>query len=509
MHVCNLNVTADCHVNPQDFGYTGQFVHGNFQGGDLTYRNLRLRAPCPSGSITLMRTAVIEHQLLDWVPRMNETWQRTYRFSHPITFPRSILGSIKKNQGLMNKYRGGSWASTSLGLAPRRVAEVDFDPAKDISLLNTSSAQAHLLYAGHASMRDENHPDHMRDAILALLGDYDNSDQAPVEARYRQQRDAGKCRGTDKELRAVLERHPIRRPTASRTPVLDPTVVPTPIQVAKFAANFPLPTTTRDEGDLKKWWFEVRQANALSEQEYLANPQRRFSTPTVTSPTVTPIGQEISFLEGPNSLTSKEISTAKRKGKAPVYAAGYAEEAAPAPVAAGAATRPVIRHTVPWILKWNGSRLEIMPQDIARALVARNRRRGPIEAQRFLEVEISKKRVGVFLMPETWMPGQRAEDSQGRNRTAEFINFLWADQTRNPGSPPDPPQVYTVTCKASELPQQFAYLATKTHRTLKSLTAWDYWGPPISTPSGSSAREPIVISSPEMSMGSSSATGPS
>ncbi|KAJ3164019.1 hypothetical protein HDU88_005672 [Geranomyces variabilis] len=87
--VVNFNVTVDCHMNSNDMGFTSQFVHGHFTGGDITFRNASFRAPQPSRTMVFLRTAILEHAVLDWSPPAGADWADCYRFSHPVTFPKA------------------------------------------------------------------------------------------------------------------------------------------------------------------------------------------------------------------------------------------------------------------------------------------------------------------------------------------------------------------------------------------------------------------------------------
>ncbi|KAI8824887.1 uncharacterized protein EV422DRAFT_564216 [Fimicolochytrium jonesii] len=233
MCLMNNNVTVDCHVNPNNHGFTVQYVHASFSAGDLPFRNLHLCADTPSGTITLVRTQLAEHTVLDWGPLPGWSWLNTWRFSQPTTTPRDVLHahSRKELRESWVKYRGGSWPTLGLNIAQRPKADVNFDPQSQLETLKTSLRESPDIYIGHASIAsgDEiGNPDQFNEDRRNMLSRYTAGvdDFAPI-ARLKQQEAARRAHSSlaasehatiDDILDAIVARYPTTPPTSPPQP---------------------------------------------------------------------------------------------------------------------------------------------------------------------------------------------------------------------------------------------------------------------------------------------------
>ncbi|KAI8820213.1 uncharacterized protein EV422DRAFT_506929 [Fimicolochytrium jonesii] len=194
MWVINFNVAVDCHVNPNNHGFTVQYVHGSFSAGDLPFRNLHLRADTPSGTITLVRTQLVEHTVLDWGPLAGRSWTNTWRFSQPTTTPWDVLHahSRKKLWESWAKYRGGSWPTRGLNIAQRPKADVNFDPQSQLETLKTSLQDSPDICISHASIASGNaigNPDQFNEDRRSMMSCYTVGvdDFAPIACLKQQE----------------------------------------------------------------------------------------------------------------------------------------------------------------------------------------------------------------------------------------------------------------------------------------------------------------------------------
>ncbi|KAI8825679.1 uncharacterized protein EV422DRAFT_503065 [Fimicolochytrium jonesii] len=233
MCVINFNVTVYCHVNPNAHGFTVQYIHGSFSAGDLAFCNLHLRADTPSGTITLVRTQLAEHTVLDWGPLPGRSWTNTWRFSQPATTPQDVLHahSRKELRESWAKYRGGSWPTQGLNIAQRPKADVNFDSQSQLETLKTSLQELPDIYIGHTSIASGDgmgNPDQFNEDRRNMLSRYTAGvdDFAPI-ARLQQQETACRAHATlaasehatlDDILDAIVARYPTTPPTSPPQP---------------------------------------------------------------------------------------------------------------------------------------------------------------------------------------------------------------------------------------------------------------------------------------------------
>jgi hypothetical protein len=469
MCVVNFNVTADCHVNPRDLGFTLQVVHGRFQGGDLAFRNLGLRAPTPSGSITMVRTQRIEHTVLDWGPRTGETWNETYRFSHPVTMPRDMVGSSLCNKELWDRYRGGSWAATSGGIVRRDKANVSFDPAAETTLLSTAANLRGILYVGHAHVQEgEERADHMRQPIERILGDYQRpADTIGPEGRIQQQDNAGRAYRdiqsnpaltVDTALQAILREFPSTIPRATPPapePLVPRDLMPTPAEMIRFQQVLPLPTAD-DNRSIMDWWYEVRIRHAEARQEAREHPQRQFRGPTAEHPTISAIGSEI-------SLTTT-----------PVVDLTGIEETRTNVVLRSVRSQAQFTNRAEWVFKYDMSAfvLEILPLDVALDVVRTTRRAAVPVAMAWLRSLATTERIVLIeRMPDNWDP-TRPTPRVFPGDPEELVNWVSRTWAATPNAR-QANRIYILPIQPTDLHPAILHLARPVG--LASFTRWDYW----------------------------------
>jgi hypothetical protein len=461
MEVINFNVSTDCHVNPNDHGYTIQYVHGRFSGGDLAFRNLQLRAPCPSTTITMIRTQTTEHALLDWVPRdgNGESWDNTYRFSHPVTMPRRVVGSIIVNKDRADIIRGGSWAFTRTHVMARRMADMDFNPNSEVELLNTSSRMAPYTYIGHATLRNDENPDHLRDAHRRMLRDYETpQDVVGPEGRKRQQDHALDVVPTTATLTALITKYPAQIPVAGLPPTLPDIprdIDPTPLELIRYQHVIPLPTKSTPAA-IRKWWYEVRVRNAEAARELQARTggPHYNQEPAVHHPTRTAIEIDLTYGEEEppaGETTTIEATAAVQKAK-------------------GALTAEPVHLTSLWVFKYNGEELELMTR--TRALELFTQHSGmpsPTACEGLLEDLLVAESLQQYRLPTDWTPGMTVPTSHP-TEMSEYIDSIWTMENH--------PQAYRggwkITRDVSELPATLTPLARRTgYRSILDWTMWD------------------------------------
>jgi hypothetical protein len=188
--VANGGLSADCHTDPKDAGYTIQFVHGNYTKGAIAFPGLRVSVELPSGSISAMRTQRLEHLVLDFDRKPNVNWEHTYRYSHPVTFPSGMFSSFHAHRREWEEQRFGF-----LGQASRRewvalgAVRTDFNPADDLPVLDRTA----IPPAGGPYMHNED-PDGpgvlqstLTREYLRLALDYTRDRREALEDRIREQ----------------------------------------------------------------------------------------------------------------------------------------------------------------------------------------------------------------------------------------------------------------------------------------------------------------------------------
>ncbi|KAI8816355.1 uncharacterized protein EV422DRAFT_571922 [Fimicolochytrium jonesii] len=301
MCVINFNVTVHCHVNPNDHGFTVQYVHGSFSAGDLAFRNLHLCADTTSGTITLVHAQVEEHTVLDWGPLPGRSWTNTWRFSQPTTTPRDVLHahSRKELQESWAKYRGSSWPTQGLNIAQRPKTDVNFNPQYQLETLKTSLQESPDVYIGHASIAsgDEiGNPDQFNVDRRNMLSRYTEGvgDFAPI-ARLKQQEAARRAHASlaasehttlDDIFDAIVARYPTTPPTSPPQPprpALRANITPGTRLLLKYQHVVPLPESDANE-ILRRWWLEVRTLSAEARLEPTQTTTQRTTRPSGAGP---------------------------------------------------------------------------------------------------------------------------------------------------------------------------------------------------------------------------------
>jgi hypothetical protein len=397
-----------------------------------------------------------------------DSWNETYRFSHPVTMPRDMVGSSLVNREVWDRYRGGSWAATRMGVAPRDIADVNFNPAAGVYLIMTNENLRDLLYVGHAHTQPgEDRPDHMRQGIARILGDYQSpADTIGPEGRMQQQANAGRAfldvvqnpRLTlDAALRAIIRQFPSTIPritSPAPEPVIPRDIMPTPQEMIRFQQVLPLPTND-DNRSIMDWWYEVRVMHAEARREAREHPQREFRGPTAETPTLSAIGSEITLAAVPvvdlTGIEETRTSTTLRTVRSQAFI-----------------------NQAEWVYKYDMHTLtlEILGLEDAMEIVRHQRRGSLAKALTWLREQAAGTRtILIAFAPAFWNPTRTAPSQfpGDAEDLVPWVSRMWRDtpasRLRN--------RAYLIPVPAAQLHPSLAHLARKVG--IASLVRWDYW----------------------------------